>query len=555
MSKPILFAMIGAVTGLLVSQIGMYAESEVVALYLFGAILLVANTLLVWQKQSKRFMFLNAALVALILGSLISWHVWQGYHDESGLVSLFIFAIIQMGVIATTFAQAWKADKPHYRYADLFENGWNNHFFFLFSGLLTGGFLLILLLGTQLFKSIGLDINDIIWNEYVTPIVVGTLVGAGIGISREHESLIFKIRSVFFALFRIMAYLAAAIVVLFAFSLPFSWQGLFNNDSTSVILLSLVGVSILLLNTWIDNDDSTEPQPSTVTTWKDRIFMLQIALLPFLALLSVYAISLRISQYGLMPNRIIALSIAVMLVLYSVSYAYQTFKQRGDWRTGMMTVNPLLALIWLGVLITLASPVLDPVRLTVNNQLDRLQHNKTTVEDFDFYALKHRLGKTGEAAIETIRGWKDHPQYAQIEKQLDRPSYNNKKMAVLTFLGEKPEHAQALIKHYSPYSCSQKKQCFVTLLDMNRDNKKEAVVVKFGSPSSRYISAEILQYGKDEHGYDKHKRWQHIARLSVDLKSNQSQEQVIEMLKAGKLTLIRPVYDDLKLGDIEFRSQ
>jgi hypothetical protein len=546
LSKPLLFSIIGAITGLIVSQIGLYAESEAVALYLLGVVLFVINVLLLWGKQTKRFMVLNLGAVAIGLGLLISWNVWQEYYAINKIAPLFVFALIQIGIIATTFAQAWKADKPHYVYTDLFENGWNNHFFFLFSGLLTGGFLLILLLGTTLFDSIGLDVSDIIWNKHVTPIIIATLVGAGIGISREHESLIFKIRSVFFALFKVMAYLAAAIVILFAISLPFSWQGLFGNDSTSIILLSLVGVSILLLNTLVDE----ESKP--IAVWSNRIFRVQIALLSVFSLLSIYAIIVRIQQYGLMPNRIVALSIAIMLGLYSISYGYQMLKRCGQWDKGIAASNPLLAIVWLGVLVALSTPLLDPVRLSVNSQLERLQSGKTSVETFDFYALKYRLGKAGEEALEEIRGWKDHQDYALLEKYIDKPSSRRdppSKPLMFTMLGEKPPHFSALKESYSAYRCNKEKPCFVKMLDMNRDTIKEAVVIDF---RNSYISVDILQYeAKNTKG---EKKWVHQRSLSTYLSSNQSVEQSIEALKAGELKLLRPRYDDLQLGGVELRQ-
>ncbi len=545
LSKPLLFSIIGGGTGLIVSQVGIYAESEAIALYLFGAVLFVINVLLLWGKQTKRFMVLNLGAVAMGLVLLISWNVWQEYYAISKIAPLFIIALIQIGIIATTFAQAWNADKPHYLYADLFENGWNNHFFFLFSGLLTGGFLLILLLGTTLFDSIGLDVSGIIWNKHVTPIIVATLVGAGIGISREHESLIFKIRSVFFALFKVMAYLAATIVILFAISLPFSWQGLFGNDSTSIILLSLVGVSILLLNTLVDEDSKP------IAVWSNRIFMVQIVLLTIFSLLSVYAIILRIQQYGLMPNRIVALSIAIMLGLYSISYGYQMLKQCGQWSKGIAVSNPLLAMVWLGVLIALASPLLDPVRLSVNSQLERLQSGKTSVETFDFYALKYRLGKKGVEALEEIRDWKDHPDYALFEKYSDKPSSRRhlpSKPIVFTMLGEEPLHFSALKESYSSYRCNKKQPCFVKMLDMNQDNVKEAVVIDF---RNSYISVDILQY--EAGNTNREKKWVHQRNLSTSLSGNQSVKQSIEALKAGKLKLLRPRYDDLQLGEVELR--
>lgn len=548
--KPILFAIIGAITGFIITQVTHYTSNSAVIMFLFGGTLIVINVLLVWQKQSNRITFINLALITSILGLLISWNISQGHHDSRSIVPLFIAALLQIGIIATTFTQAWKQQTPHYRYADLFENGWNNHFFFLFSGIFTGGCLLILLVGTTLFDSIGIAVSEIIWNDQITPIIISTLLAAGIGISREHETLIFKIRSVFFALFHVMAFLAAIIIVLFAITLPFSWQGLFNNKETSTILLSLVAVSILLLNSFVDLTGD-EDNKTKLSTGASRLFSVQILLLPILSLLSVYAIILRIQQYGLMPNRLIALSIAILLTLYGLSYSYQLLKQKGVWQQGIANANALLALIWLVTLIALSSPLLDPVRLSVASQLGRLQNNQISVENFDFYALRHHLGNAGKNAFDTLRSWKQHPHYASIIQHLEnkQPEPSPPKPVFITVLGETPQQFKQLKEdYYHHYHCNKEEPlCFATLKDMNRDNEKETLVIRF---EKRNITVNIYQKKTTPSGWV----WKRKISLNRDDLSNQQIQQAIETLKQNKLIMIPSLYSDLQLGDIKIRT-
>lgn len=548
-SKPLLFAVIGALTGLIISQIEGITHSTTVSLYLFGAVLLVINFLLVWQKQSNRFTLINLGIVATILGGLIGWNVSQAYHDTPYIVPLFIIALLQIGIITTTFAQAWKNKKPHYSYHDLFENGWNNPFFLLFSGLFTGGFLLILALGTKLFDSIGINVSDLIWHPYTTPIIVGALLAAGIGISREHETLIFKIRSIFFALFRVMAFLTAAIVILFAIALPFSWQGLFSNSITSIILLSLVTISVLLLNTFIDDIKENHLSKSAFSRWTDHLFMAQIVLLPIFSLLSVYAITLRIQQYGLMPNRMIALSIAIMLTLYGLSYTYQLLKHRGQWHQAIAAANPALAIIWLLILITLSSPILDPMRLSASHQSDRLKKNQISMDEFDFYAIKHRLGKSGKDALEAMRDWKMHPDYAKILQAInDDKQPTNRKHPLITLLGEEPKNFQQLKDNYYSYDCNKTSLCFALMKDMNGDNKKETLMVQF---RKKALFIHIFKQRKNA----QNKQWQQEKSLSIRGLSEHEKQQAIEALKQNKLMPLKPIYDDLQLGDIKIRAR
>jgi hypothetical protein len=226
-------------------------------------------------------------------------------------------------------------------------------------------------------------------------------------------------------------------------------------------------------------------------------------------------------------------------------------KQRGQWRKGIAASNPLLAMVWLGVLIALASPILDPVRLSVNNQLERLQSGKANAETFDFYALKYHLGKAGQEALKEISDWKNHQDYALFEKYIEKPSRRRNlpdKPLVFTVLGEEPQHFSALKASYSAYRCNEDKPCFIKMLDMNQDNVKEAIVIDF---RNSYISVDILQYESKNTPHEK--KWTHQRNLSAYLGKNQSIKQSIEALKAGKLQLLRPLYDDLQLGEIELR--
>ncbi len=587
MSYPVLFSIIGAITGLIASQLSIHIHSPSINYFLFAHILLVANFSFIWKKQPTSTMIKSLVVMGAILFGLTAWFIWQDYHHTRRLSPLFIASLIQITVICTAFIQSWKPDKPHYVYSDLFENAWNNHFFLIFSGLLTAGFLLVLGLGTSLFDSIGIKVSNIIWSKEITPVIVATLVGAGIGISREYGSLIFKIRSVFFAIFRVMAYLAASIVILFTASLPFSVNTLFDNRNTSFILLSVVAISILLLNTLVDT--SKDKDAEKLPVWKNRIFSAQIILLPFLSLLSVYAISLRILQYGLMPKRVIAITIAVLLSIYSLAYLYQLIKRKGHWTNGLAKINPPLAGLWVAMLIALSSPLIDPVRLSVNNQVERLQTSKVTPDQFDFYALKYRLGKRGEVAIKDMRSWKDHPQFALIEKHLDSslPHHRAKKKLSITVIGEPLPKLEEITSHYKKWRCNTQTPCFIKKMKVSSEDKFEAVVFIFEGALDRHykrLIADLYEYDTKtailSNTGETSGRWYKVntfrmeqkkpvihinmnhtnnkaqsleqARAELDAKyiSKNKMKKIIEELKQDKQKLIQPKYYNIEIDGL-----
>ncbi|HHC74864.1 MAG TPA: DUF4153 domain-containing protein, partial [Thiothrix sp.] len=527
LTQPRLFTLIGALSAAVAVQIATQIRDPVALFYIVGLALVCGSFLLLWQKQSARQLLIFLSSLTALLFALI---VWQHYRDTAAINSYAPFslvALIQITVISTTFMQALRTQKPYYQYADLFENAWNNHFYVFFSILLSSGFLIILLLGTLLFDSINIEMGDFIWDKEVTPIIIGALLGLGIGISREHDSLIFRIRSVFFALFRILTYLTTVIVLLFALSLPFSISQLFSNDSTSGILLSLVIISILLLNSQVyyyqkadQSTSHTNKSDSDLNnianfkhlSWVNYLFVTQIILLPVLALISVFAIYLRIEQYGLMPNRIIALTLAITLVIYGLTYVYQLIKHKADWAQAFKIANPPLAFLWVAILVLLLSPILDPIRLSVDDQVQRLKNNIVSAKDFDFYALDHNLGKLGDEALADMQTWRDHPEYDIITKWESHTART--KMAIMNILDQslKSDDSEYIRKHYSHYQCNEKEPCYLLRKDVDHDNTQEIIVLLF----NQSYTAE-KNYTLNFHIYDNEntqQTWQRVHHIS-----------------------------------------
>ncbi|MGK0269757.1 MAG: hypothetical protein ACI88H_000389 [Cocleimonas sp.] len=303
---------------------------------------------------------------------------------------------------------------------------------------------------------VGFSASKWIWNPYVIPIVIGALLGAGVEISREYDQLIFKFRSIFFALFKVLAYLTATILILFALVLPFTIDSLFANKNTSQILLSIVAISIVLLNALKDTEFNQFPRLTK------RIFNIQIILLPILAMLSIYAIYLRIEQYGLMPNRVIAFWAAILIGAHALGYVIQLIINKGEWNLGFARVNTPIAFFWVVSIVLLSSPFLDPIKLSASNQLERLRTNKIDPEQFDFYTLKQRLGEAGKSAIEDMSTWNDHPQIDLIKKRIsEAKTKSSLKNLSIIVIGEAPENMKQLKSRFSKWRCNKETPCFI----------------------------------------------------------------------------------------------
>lgn len=541
MSKPILFSIIGAITGLIVSQVSHHSHINNIEFILFSFCLLVTSFTLLWDKVSNAILIKSLCILGLTLSVTTFYYFFQGYESihRTDLTPAFIFGLIQITSLCTTFFQSWKTNKPYYHYDDLFENAWNNHFFYIFSGILTGAFLLILGLGGLLFDTLGFDVSDWIWDDKTTPIIIGALLGAGIGISRDYDQLIYKFRSIFFALFKVLAYLTAAILILFALVLPFFIRKLFEHEHTSQILLSIVAISILLLNALKDTEFGKSSK------LPKRIFNTQIILLPIFTALSMYAISLRIEQYGLMPYRIIALWIALLIGAHTLGYLIQLIKNKGEWTLGFARINPPLAFLWVISIILLCSPVLDPVKLSVNNQVARLKNNIVEPDKFDFYALKHRLGDRGEKALEDISKWEDHPQIEKIKELVKNPKITSPgKTLSITLIGEAPENLETLKKNYSSWRCNTKSPCFIKQMKLNDDGNKQPMVFYF-----QLRGKNTYKMFTDYYQYDQH--WKKIMTLTSESFKEEDLTKMIKSIKTEEPKLIQPTYLDFELNGIK----
>ncbi|MGB0847041.1 MAG: DUF4153 domain-containing protein [Thiolinea sp.] len=536
-----LFALFGALSGLLIGQLIIFADmEETFHIISFFALLSIA---LSFRKNQGRLNIL--ALVVFNSLVLLAFLLWssKGYLDAGRNSSdvIFLFTAIAAITIVTTFLQAWHSSKPHIRYDSLFEHAWNDTLIVKMSVLFMLAFLLVLLLGTALFENIGIDWpDDIIWNKNITPVIVGTLLGLGVCICRRYHAVIFRIRLLIFALLQIMAIFTALLVIAFIFSLPFTLDTLFENRGTSNILLTLCALSILLINTLTDKGSAQLPR------WQNSLFMLHIVLLPLLPLISLYALNLRIEQYGLMPERLIAFLLAALLAVYSLSYLLGLVLRRAKWSLALERYNPPLALLSLGISVLVLSTVINPVEISINQQLSRLKNNEVSVEKFDFHTLKHRMGQPGVKALETINSWDTHPQINDIRaaiKTAKRHLHNKVKLEIVPDAAL-PDNIKSLADDLG-YQCRNHYHCLVKLLPIGGDGNKQVVVFSF-TDNKNYLSTFIYQHNGAN--------WQIVKSYNRSRAIIDGQYPVIvDNIRRGNIDILQPDYLDFRIDSIEFR--
>ena len=551
-------ALLGGGAGLLLSRLtfgfGLY-PTITITLGL-GA---VALALLVGQNPlaTKRF-----ASLGLLILTLTLFAIYQYQQDSFDSIQPIAFIItLLIFTIATAFIQSWSSSKPHFTYAELFKNAWNNPIYITLALLLTGTTFAILGLASLLFMSLGLAFfSNILFNGLVTPIIIGLIMGMAIGISYQYQELIFKFKHLLFSLFKLLAYLVATIIVLFTLSLPFTLEKLFSGNNAAMILLWLTLIGVTLLNSQVDSSHgANNKQVADTNKFVNYLLTIQIFLSPLFVLLSLYAIYLRIDQYGLTPVRLFSLAAALFALTLTTSYAVLTSKYKFNWRKAVIKANPPVALFGLALGIILLSPLLSPTRLSTNNQVERLLTGQVSPEKFDYNLLKYNLGKDGQQALKALADNKSHPLYAHIKVGIDKTeekpiSPPNPELVIVPNADLPPEPELSDLVATMKDKCEIQSHCILTMADITKTGKKD--ILLFSIDKTSHPSYPIILKAYRKQG----KYWQEFARLmptaAIDLPEsikNNSPEFYVNAIKTGQINIIAPPVHDVTIGGLELR--
>ncbi|MDL2357044.1 MAG: DUF4153 domain-containing protein, partial [Pseudomonadota bacterium] len=113
--------------------------------------------------------------------------------------------------------------------------------------------------------------------------------------------------------------------------------------------------------------------------------------------IAIYALGLRVAEYGWTNERIIAAAGLLVAACYALGYARAAL--RSGWLAGLAGVNVGTAFVVLALLLALFSPLADPARLSVNHQLARLAAGKVAAAKFDYRYLRFEGARFGRAAL------------------------------------------------------------------------------------------------------------------------------------------------------------
>ena len=267
----------------------------------------------------------------------------------------------------------------------------------------TGAFWVLLTLGSALFKVIGLDfLEDLLRKEWFAIPVTFVVFATAVHLTDVRDGLIRGVRTVGLMLLSWLLLVMTVLAAGFLAALPFTGlDGLWETGSaTSLVLAAAAALILLIIAAY--QDGRTDNRPPAVLRVAVRVAAVLIAPLIIIA---VWGLALRIGQHGLTPDRIIAGACALVGAAFAGGYgwaALSPFWRKGDWMRPLEPTTVWTAVLAVAVILALFSPILDPARLSVMDQVARLERGAVTPDKFDYRFLRFESGKAGQAALERL---------------------------------------------------------------------------------------------------------------------------------------------------------
>ncbi len=342
-----------------------------------------------------------AAAAATLLAGLGWYDVSRWTDGEHQVFSPSVFFAAAALVFVTHHlvaggdeARKWIA--PYERYFDL---GWRHGAQLALAGMFTGAFWLVLWLGAALFDLIKVHfLRELIQQAWFSLPASTTMFAAAIHVTALQAGLVRGFRALGLMLLSWLAPVMTLLAGAFLLMLPFTGlQPLWDTRAATAIMLGVCVALVVLINASYQ-DGAEEQKPGWLRQWAVRI---AAVLLTPLAVLAAYALYLRIDQYGLTPDRIYALAVLAIGASYAVSYMAGAFSKR--WMRPLEAGNIASAFVTIAVCAAIFSPLADPARLSVDDQMRRFAAGRVSAAQLDVRFLRFEAGRYGRAALERLR--------------------------------------------------------------------------------------------------------------------------------------------------------
>jgi hypothetical protein len=296
-------------------------------------------------------------------------------------------------------------------------------------------------------------------------------------------------------------------------------------------------VLIVLTNAAYQDGEPDGPVPPMLR-WSGR---LAGVLLAPMIVLAAYALWLRVGQYGLTPDRVVAGACVVAGLVYAVGYLIAAVRP-GRWMRRLEITNIIAAFVSLALLLAIFSPIADPARLSVNDQMARLEAGTVKADKLDYQFLRFDSGRYGREALIALKarggevGKRATAALAETERRGDAPN------ALLLEAGNLPviwPAGRALPQDFFAQQWARDQQrsctlgpdeCQAALLDLTRDGVEEVVILN---------GQRAWVHGRVDG------KWRFLGEAALWRLGREADETLVEAVRRGGIGAGAPRLDDL----------
>ncbi|HYC73220.1 DUF4153 domain-containing protein [Brevundimonas sp.] len=399
-------------------------------------------------------------------------------------------------VLPADMERKWIAAFPTY-----FDTAWKAGVQLALSIGFTGAFWLLLFLGAALFNVIGLEfLGDLIARDWFSIPVTTVVFATAVHLTDVRDGLIRGVRSVVLMLLSWLLLLMTVLAAGFLAALPFTGlQGLWDTGSATALVLAAAAALIILINTAYQDGRADNLPPAILRV---AVRVAAVLLTPLVAI-AFWGLALRIGQHGLTPDRIIAFACAMIGAAYAAGYGFAALSP--FWRNGAGWMQPLertnvwTAVLEVVVILALFSPTADPARLSVADQVGRLERGAVKADEFDYRFLRFESGKAGQQALEELIRSRNPEISRQAraagsavsERELQANRSRNPEISPWPAGGVLPAGFLVPVGPSDPrYQCRSENDCLAWLDDINEDGVSEVMLVTQNSITVMTPSAD-----------------------------------------------------------------
>ena len=207
----------------------------------------------------------------------------------------------------------------------------------------------------------------------------------------------------------------------------------------------------------------------------------------------------------------------------------------------------MIALLCVVLLLAMHTPWFSPLKMSANNQVQRLLSGRTAVDNFDADTLRNRLGSEGKQAYDALLEQVEQglvlaePGRQVLLKRLKEVSAGNGPTGserLLEWIGPKVEGSEQFYdKRFNGQLCLAP-GCALWAVDLDQDGQPEVLQL----PKNKW-SEPLYFFKRDAQG-----NWQRVGTYAG---GGESSLELIEKIRQGKVKVVTPRYQSLQIDGVE----